>query len=166
MVNPHLDESQEALGVGLPLEGLRAVVALVIQSEVADLITARWQPPDVPESPVTWPVAFRHQDGACGAAGPASAASSASGGPPDARRALPQGTQIKMAHWSRRPALRMRVFLADRLSSSQATASMSPRRRVAKQSASPKPAPGLHSPEFGAYEKAVPFSTKVAGVLA
>jgi hypothetical protein len=41
VVNPHLDESQEALGVGLPLEGLRAVVALVIQSEVADLITAR-----------------------------------------------------------------------------------------------------------------------------
>jgi hypothetical protein len=61
VVNLHLDESQKALGVGLALEGLRAVAALAIQSEIADLITTRRQPPDVPEPPVTCPVAFRHQ---------------------------------------------------------------------------------------------------------
>jgi hypothetical protein len=61
VVNLHLDESQEALGVGLPLEGVRAVAALAIQPEIADLITARRQSPDVPEPPVTCPVTFRHQ---------------------------------------------------------------------------------------------------------
>jgi len=60
VVDLHLDQSQEALGVELPLEGLRAVAALAIQPEIADLITARRQPPDVPEPPVTCPVAFRH----------------------------------------------------------------------------------------------------------
>jgi hypothetical protein len=61
MVNLHLDESQEALGVELLLEGLRAVAALAIQSEITDLKTTRRQRPDVPEPPVTRPVAFRHQ---------------------------------------------------------------------------------------------------------
>jgi hypothetical protein len=60
VVNLRLDESQKALGVRLALEGLRAVAALAIQSEIADLITGRRQPPDVPEAPVTCPVAFRH----------------------------------------------------------------------------------------------------------
>ena len=60
------------------------------------------------------------QGGAWRAAGPASAPGSALGGTPAARRATPQGTQIKMAHSSRRPAPCIPVFLADRLSSSQA----------------------------------------------
>jgi len=60
VVNLHLDESQEALGVELPLESVRAIAALAIQPGIADLITARRQPPDVPEPPVTWLVAFRH----------------------------------------------------------------------------------------------------------
>ena len=53
----------------------------------------------------------RHQGGACGAAGPASAPGSALGGPPGARRATPACMPIGLAHSLRRPVLPAAAFL-------------------------------------------------------
>jgi hypothetical protein len=56
----NLDKRQEAIGVALALEGLRSVFAQSIEAQIAGLISARRQPPDVAETAMAGPVPLRH----------------------------------------------------------------------------------------------------------